>query len=202
MRYVLRLEGQRGHTSAACHAAPSPLSTRLSTVEAWLCQAGSREQCVATGSDSRRHSATNHLVRRLSCDAGRRSATPGDHEVELGGIEPPSIRRCTARDTTIPDFETDAVSLAGRLANRYRVALEPSFRPVTGLPRRQWSFPPSSSASVAGLRTTDPVRHFWSRCLFTFLKDQAARANCSLAILVCAPFSESEQLGSHARPED
>ena len=30
--------------------------------------------------------------------------------VELGGIEPPSISQCSARDTTIPDFETDAVS--------------------------------------------------------------------------------------------
>ena len=31
--------------------------------------------------------------------------------------------------------------------------------------------------------------------------NQAARANCSLAILFFAPFSESEQLGSHARPQ-
>ena len=31
-------------------------------------------------------------------------------------------------------------------------------------------------------------------------KDQAARANCSLAILFFAPFSESEQLESHVRP--
>jgi hypothetical protein len=30
-------------------------------------------------------------------------------------------------------------------------------------------------------------------------EDQAARANCSLAILFVAPFSESEQLGSHDR---
>ena len=33
------------------------------------------------------------------------------------------------------------------------------------------------------------------------LMNQAARANCSLAILFVAPFSESEQLGSHARPK-
>ena len=31
-------------------------------------------------------------------------------------------------------------------------------------------------------------------------EDQAATANCVLAVVVGAPFSESEQLGSHARP--
>jgi hypothetical protein len=34
------------------------------------------------------------------------------------------------------------------------------------------------------------------------LTDQAARANCSSAILWVAPFSESEQLGSHVRPPE
>jgi hypothetical protein len=34
------------------------------------------------------------------------------------------------------------------------------------------------------------------------LTNQAARANCWLAILWVAPFSESEQLGSHGRPPE
>ena len=46
----------------------------------------------------------------------------------------------------------------------------------------------------------------WPRATFLLTmslrspEDQAARANCSSAILVGAPFSESEQLGSHSRP--
>jgi len=75
-----------------------------------------------------------------------------------------------------------------------------SFPDVSGLSRRQWSFSPSSSASVAGLRWIGPVRHFYSRCLFTHLTNQAARVNCLSAILVVAPFYESEQLGSRSRP--
>src|SRR5262245_51600517 len=74
-----------------------------------------------------------------------------------------------------------------------------SFRTVSGLPRRQPAFRRSSSASVAGLRWIGPVRPCGSRWLSTHL-DQAATANCWLAVVVGAPFSESEQLGSHARP--
>jgi hypothetical protein len=43
------------------------------------------------------------------------------------------------------------------------------------------------------------VRPCGSRWLSTHL-DQAATANCVLAVVFGAPFSESEQLGSHARP--
>src|SRR5215213_4508433 len=45
----------------------------------------------------------------------------------------------------------------------------------------------------------------WPRATFLLTmslhapEDQAARVNCSLAILFFAPFSESEQLGSHDR---
>jgi hypothetical protein len=50
------------------------------------------------------------------------------------------------------------------------VAHAPSLRRVIGLSRRQQSFLLPSPASVAGLRWIGPVRHFWSRCLFTHLK--------------------------------
>ena len=104
------------------------------------------------------------------------------------------------RATTIPDSLPDAGRPAGRLVTGYPMTRDSSFRAVIGLSRRQQSFPLSSPASGARLRWIGPVRHFWSRCLFAHLTNQAARANCSLAILWCAPFSESEQLGSPARP--
>ena len=75
-----------------------------------------------------------------------------------------------------------------------------SFPGVSRLSGRQWSFSPSSPASVAGLRWNWPRATFLLTMSLRSPEDQAARANCSSAILVGAPFSESEQLGSHARP--
>ena len=87
-----------------------------------------------------------------------------------GGNRTPVHQAMSARDTTIPDFEADATSSAGRMTFGYPMVSESSFRPVIGLSRRQQSFPLSPFASVAGLRWIGPVRHFWSRCLFAHLK--------------------------------
>ncbi len=87
--------------------------------------------------------------------------------VELGGIEPPSIRRLTP---VLRPFPTLPLTQRDRRVGWppvYPVARALSFRRVIGLSRRHRSFPTSSPASVAGLRWIGPVRHFWSRCLFT-----------------------------------
>ena len=74
--------------------------------------------------------------------------------------------------TTIPDIEGVAPSPAGRMTTtpRDEVVRARSFPGVSRLSGRQWSFPPSSPASVAGLRVTGPVRHCCSRCLSTHLR--------------------------------
>src|SRR4029077_19426503 len=71
---------------------------------------------------------------------------------------------------------------------------------VSRLSCSQRSFSPSSPASVAGLRWIGPVRHFWSRFLFAHLIRRRERT-ARWQFLFFAPFSESEQLGSHARPQ-
>jgi hypothetical protein len=69
--------------------------------------------------------------------------------VELGGIEPPSISRCT---NVLRPFPTSTLTLCHRRVGCPLWADHAqSFLNVSGLSRRQWSFPPSSLTSVAGL---------------------------------------------------
>src|SRR6188472_3794704 len=87
-----------------------------------------------------------------------------------GGNRTPVHQAVDDRDTTIPDFEADATSPAGRLTSGHPEVSGSSFRAASSLSYRQRSFPLSSPASVAGLRWIGPVRHFCSRCLFTHLR--------------------------------
>jgi hypothetical protein len=101
--------------------------------------------------------------------------------------------------TTIPDVATDAVTPTGRLSARGG--------PRSVFPECQRSFSPSAVFPAV-------IPHFccravmdWPRATFLLTMtlrsldvNQAARANClGSAILVVAPFYESEQLGSQTR---
>jgi hypothetical protein len=57
------------------------------------------------------------------------------------------------------------------------------FPGVSGLSRRQRSFPPPTIASVAGLRWSGPACHHWSLVLSNAWC-QAATANCSSAVVL------------------
>ena len=78
-------------------------------------------------------------------------------------------------------FGADATPPAGRLLSC--LSRVPSFRHGIGLSRRQLSFPLSSSASVAGLRRTGPVRHCWSRCLSTGIRPRERTAGWQFLLL-------------------
>ena len=134
------------------------------------------ERSHASGADV----ARNPPISALSCvrnePGGRRKcqnpqalSPAGSGLVELGRIELPSIRHSTF---VLRPFPTHPLTQRHRRVGwpPLLVARESSFRIVIGLSRRQQSFPLSSPASVAGLRWIGPVRHFWSRCLFTHLK--------------------------------
>ena len=101
-----------------------------------------------------------------ACVAGERSRGlrgRGTQIVELEGIEPSSAERVTGRATTIPDVEALGYHLAGSVAPHLRSVTRTvrtarrSFPQVSGLSRRQRSFPAVSTASVAGLRWTGPA---------------------------------------------
>ena len=123
------------------------------------------------------------------CPLGRRGA---------GGNRTPVHQPVNELATTIPGVATDAVTPTGRLSARGG--------PRAVFPTSQRSFSPSAVFPAV-------IPHFccravmdWPRATFLFTmtlhspEDQAARANCSSAILWVAPFSESEQLGSQTRP--
>jgi hypothetical protein len=78
-----------------------------------------------------------------------------------GGNRTPVRQPVDEPATTIPSFEADAASPAGRSTTE--VVRARSFPSVSRLSGRQRSFPPSSPASVAGLRVSGPVRHCCSR---------------------------------------
>jgi len=114
-----------------------------------------------------------------------------------GGNRTPVHQPVNEPATTIPDIDTDAVSPTGRLSARGG--------PRAVFPTSQRSFSPSAVFPAV-------IPHFccravmdWPRATFLLTmtlrspENQAARANCSSAILVVAPFSESEQLGSQTR---
>ena len=116
-----------------------------------------------------------------------------------GGNRTPVHQPVDELATTIPDVATDAVTPTGRLSARGG--------PRSVFPECQRSFSPSAVFPAV-------IPHFccravmdWPRATFLLTMtlrsldvNQAARANClGSAILVVAPFYESEQLGSQTR---
>jgi hypothetical protein len=115
-----------------------------------------------------------------------------------GGNRTPVHQPVNELATTIPGVATDAVTPTGRLSAQGG--------PRSVFPERQQSFP---------LAVVFPtvIPHFccravmeWPRATFLLTmtlhssdRNQAARANCSSAILVVSPFYESEKLGSQTR---
>ena len=122
------------------------------------------------------------------------------HRVELGGIEPPSIRR---RTPALRPFPTSRLTQSHR-----RVGCLGCPGPRHVFPCGQRSFTPSAVFPTVIPRfccraaVDRPRAPFLVTMSLRHLTDQAARANCSSAILWVAPFSESEQLGSHVRPPE
>ena len=144
-------------------------------------------------------------IRAIDCPlALRQNSLRGASEtrqhpwVELGGIEPPSIRR---RTPALRPFPTTRLTQSHR---RVGCLGCPGLRHV--FPCGQRSFTPSAVFPTVILRfccraaVNRPRAPFLVTMSLRHLTDQAARANCSSAILWVAPFSESEQLGSHERP--
>ncbi len=115
-----------------------------------------------------------------------------------GGNRTPVHQPVDELATTIPGIATDAVTPTGRLSARGG--------PRSVFPECQQSFPLAAVFPAV-------IPHFccravmdWPRATFLLTMtlrsldvNQAARANCSSAILLVAPFSESEQLGSQTR---
>ena len=104
------------------------------------------------------------------------------------------------RATTVPDSLANAARPAGRLTSA-------SGGPRSVFAECQQTFLQSAVFLAVIPRfccraaVDRPRAPFLVTMSLHYLTNQAARANCSLAILFFAPFSESEQLGSHARPE-
>ncbi len=115
-----------------------------------------------------------------------------------GGNRTPVHQPVDELATTIPGIATDAVTPTGRLSARGG--------PRSVFPESQQSFPLAAVFPAV-------IPHFccravmdWPRATFLLTMtlrsldvNQAARANCSSAILVVPPFSESEELGSQTR---
>ena len=123
---------------------------------------------------------------------------PSERRSGAGGNRTPVHQSVDGLATTIPDIRPTQV---GR-----RVGCSPEGGPRIVFPNGQRSFSPSAVFPAV-------IPHFccravmdWPRATFLLTmtlhspENQAARANCSSAILVGAPFSESEQLGSQTRP--
>jgi hypothetical protein len=116
-----------------------------------------------------------------------------------GGNRTPVRQPVDEPATTIPGTEAVAASPAGR-------STTPSGGPRSVFPERQPSFRLSAVFPAGISRFCCRAAGERPRVAFLLTMSlrspgyQAARANCCLAILVGAPFSESEQLGSQARP--
>ena len=117
-----------------------------------------------------------------------------------GGNRTPVHQAVNVRDTTIPDSLANAARPAGRL-------ISASEDPRSVFAECQQTFLRSAVFLAVIPRfccraaVDRPRAPFLVTMSLHYLTNQAARANCSLAILFFAPFSESEQLGSHARPQ-
>ena len=157
--------------------------------------------------------ASEPVLPSIAPDAVMPGSRAGHHNFALGGgvisLTPlggagenrtPVHQALHVRATTIPDSSSDAEAPAGRMAT---VAGGPRIV----FPNRHRSFPTSAVFSAVIPRfccraaVDRPRAPFLVTMSLHNLMNQAARANCSLAILVVAPFSESEQLGSHARTD-
>lgn len=122
----------------------------------------------------------------------------GEPSCGAGGNRTPVHQPVNVLATTIPGIVSDAETPTGRLPDQAR--------PRSVFPESQRSFSPSAVFPAV-------IPHFccravmeWPRATFLLtmtlhylIKDQAARANCSSAILLVSPFYESEKLGSQTR---
>src|SRR3954454_7886552 len=129
----------------------------------------------------------------------RPHAVVGRGDVELEGIEPSSAERSSFALRPFPCLWFSATTSPGRATKPEGYAdAAGAFSGVSGLPRRQRSFPPSSPASGARLRWIGPACHRWSLvCLRHLIRSDCEGELMLFGICVGAPFYESEQLGSH-----
>jgi len=136
------------------------------------------------GADHRRPAALQRRAQVFVCGAG--------------GNRTPVPQPVYVLATTIPGIDSDAETPTGRLPDRAR--------PRSVFPESQQSFPLAMVFPIV-------IPHFccqavveWPRATFLLTMtlrssemNQAARANCSSAILLVSPFNESEKLGSQTR---
>ncbi len=141
---------------------------------------------------------TKALVNESGSARWRILTYSGEPSCGAGGNRTPVHQPVYVLATTIPGIDSDAETPTGRLSARGG--------PRSVFPESQQSFP---------LAVVFPtvIPHFccravmdWPRATFLLtmtlhylIKDQAARANCSSAILLFSPFYESEKLGSQTR---
>ena len=120
--------------------------------------------------------------------------------MELGGIEPPSIRQ---RAPVLRPFPSSPLTQGHRRVG-WPSPHDGGPRIVFPISHQSFLTPPVFPAVIPRFCCRAAVDRPRAPLLVTMSlrspEDQAARANCSLAILFFAPFSESEQLGSHALP--
>src|SRR5918994_1545880 len=117
-----------------------------------------------------------------------------------GGNRTPVRQPVDEPATTIPDYEAVAASPAGRstTASGGPRSVFPECQPAF---RRSAVFPAVISRFCCRAAGDRPRVALLLTIFLSLTWNQAATANCSdVAILVGAPFSESEQLGSRARP--
>ena len=121
--------------------------------------------------------------------------------MELGRIELPSIRHYTY---VLRPFPTFSLTQGDRRVSWPSVARWPANR----LSESSSVFPDASSLFrchppllVPGCGGSAPCA-ISGHDVSLQPENQAARANCWLAILFFAPFNDSEQIGSHARPPE
>lgn len=175
---------------------------------AWLLASGSsatadlrsnvRSNTPATIANISASQRTKRLVRGLRSGLWRKRARNRKPDGGAGGNRTPVHQPVNELATTIPGVDTDAVPPTGRLSARGG--------PRAVFPTSQRSFSPSAVFPAV-------IPHFCCRAVMDWPRaallltmtlhsldvNQAVRANCSSAILVVAPFSESEQLGSQTR---
>jgi len=125
---------------------------------------------IAEGEQPRRLDGAGLGVGRGAREANERETTAGlgscpgqpcRRDVELEGIEPSSGERSSPVLRPFPSSRRYGCRPAGSGGSEDPTA--GSFPDVSGLSHRQRSVPAVSTASVAGLRWTDPVRRYRSR---------------------------------------